>query len=463
MEPSYLIKKAALRRFKVTPVALALLHAFTISFSHAASVVVTNGFDSNNGCTLREAIATINSGNDLGGCSSTGIFGNNDIINFDITSVSGLTAELNILSDVSFNATSTPVTISSLGNERIFNIQGSFVSFNDITISGGHTNGNISNGDPFVGNGGGLLATDMSTVVLTNSTISENSTSGTFSSGGGIAVVRSIVTLINSTVSSNSTNGFGSDGGGIIASYNSQISIIGSTVSGNSTGDTFSEGGAISIFDSTLTLTNSTMSGNSTSDFSRGGGIFGIRTEVTLTNSTVSGNITNDDGGGIYTDDDSEVSLINSIISGNTAQGGYSDIRFSSLDNINFFGNNLLGDNSNTTTQAFGSFTLPANVINATINGNQPTSLSAILSPLANNGGPTQTHALVDGSPAIGVGDNLICASEPINSLDQRGEPRPLIDNCDLGAFESVDLKTTSNTSTFVIPLLNGRTVIFDL
>jgi hypothetical protein len=59
--------------------------------------------------------------------------------------------------------------------------------------------------------------------------------------------------------------------------------------------------------------------------------------------------------------------------------------------------------------------------------------LSQILSPLANNGGPTKTHALVSGSPAI---DAIPSADPGCTRTDQRGVPRPRGPGCDIGAFE---------------------------
>jgi hypothetical protein len=53
----------------------------------------------------------------------------------------------------------------------------------------------------------------------------------------------------------------------------------------------------------------------------------------------------------------------------------------------------------------------------------------ALLGPLDDNGGPTQTHALLPGSPAIDAGDNAFC---PVT--DQRGAARDA--SCDTGAFE---------------------------
>ncbi len=59
--------------------------------------------------------------------------------------------------------------------------------------------------------------------------------------------------------------------------------------------------------------------------------------------------------------------------------------------------------------------------------------LNRILRPLAKNGGPTKTHKLVNGSPAI----NAIPSADPgCTGTDQRGVPRPIGPGCDIGAFE---------------------------
>ena len=62
------------------------------------------------------------------------------------------------------------------------------------------------------------------------------------------------------------------------------------------------------------------------------------------------------------------------------------------------------------------------------------------LGPLANNGGPTLTHALLSGSIAIDKGDDAICIAKPVNNLDQRGIPRVSDrltgSHCDIGAYE---------------------------
>jgi hypothetical protein len=59
------------------------------------------------------------------------------------------------------------------------------------------------------------------------------------------------------------------------------------------------------------------------------------------------------------------------------------------------------------------------------------------LLPLASNGGPTPTHALLPGSPAVDAGDDTTCAAAPVSGVDQRGASRAAGAHCDIGAVES--------------------------
>jgi hypothetical protein len=98
----------------------------------------------------------------------------------------------------------------------------------------------------------------------------------------------------------------------------------------------------------------------------------------------------------------------------------------------------VFGHQGLTNAQAFENFTPGPLDITATSNGNTPTALSAILNTtLANNGGPTRTHALVPGSPAI---DTVTDGTCPPPATDQRGVPRFQDGDggvaCDSGSFE---------------------------
>jgi len=295
--------------------------------------------------------------------------------------------------------------------------------------------------------GGGIYNEGI--VTLTNSTVSDNSAKD---GGGGIYNLDTI-TLTNSTVSGNSVKDSAfidwaahAYGGGI---YNEgTVTLINSTVSGNLADASaygrgaYSYGGGI-YNEGTITLTNSTVSGNSAaadslydSTYARGGAIYNEGT-VTLSNSTVSGNSTNADssydnaytyGGGIC-NWSGTITLNNALISGNSAGEGneiYIDLGEISSDNYNLFGHS--GESN---TDAFVGFTPVGTDVDAT--GDDGSALEDILSPLADNGGPTWTHALPEGSPAIDLAE---CSDDL--TTDQRSYPRPSGDGCDAGSFELV-------------------------
>ena len=88
-------------------------------------------------------------------------------------------------------------------------------------------------------------------------------------------------------------------------------------------------------------------------------------------------------------------------------------------------GHNLIQDAANSCGLSNG--------VNGNIVGVDPR-----LGPSANNGGPTQTIALLSGSPAIDAGDPQVCAKPPVNGADQRGYVRPGTGHatCSIGAYE---------------------------
>jgi hypothetical protein len=69
------------------------------------------------------------------------------------------------------------------------------------------------------------------------------------------------------------------------------------------------------------------------------------------------------------------------------------------------------------------------------------------LGPLQDNGGPTETHALLFGSDALDMGDNAICAAAPVNNVDQRGMARPQGPGCDIGAYEAAPFEVRTLTA----------------
>ena len=282
-------------------------------------------------------------------------------------------------------------------------------------------------------NGTGINNWFEATLTLANSTVSEN-TAG--EAGGGIYNVGTL-TVTNSTVSGNTAR---AGGGGIWSQ--GPLTMTDSTVSGNTSRP--GAGGLFLATHSEATVTNSTVSGNSsqrTAPFinGNGGGISNSGT-LTLTNSTVSGNTADDRGGGIY--NVWTLRLANTTLSGNTAPEG--------AGIHNEFGRTLTATNTavdddcyidgGVTTSRGYNIESPGD----TCSFDQSTDMPGVsadelkLGELADNGGPTKTHALGAGSVAIdviSVEDCVDTEGAPLTT-DQRGVARPQGDSCDVGAFE---------------------------
>lgn len=239
-------------------------------------------------------------------------------------------------------------------------------------------------------------------------------------------------TLTDTNVSSNSAD---MNAGGIGAG--GDLHMTRGTISGNNANQ---DGGGIGLFGGDLDLADSTLTGNIS--LGRGGGIFlfgyGI---ATLSNSTISENMAIGNGGGIANTYGS-VSLINSTLAFNTANGHGGGIYFRyayyplSLQSTIIAGNQAAGSDediwspglsvsgANNLVQSPGvSVSLPADTLND----------DPLLQPLANNGGPTYTHALGAGSPAIDAGSNSAGLE-----FDQRGTGFARVSGAaaDIGAFE---------------------------
>jgi hypothetical protein len=211
------------------------------------------------------------------------------------------------------------------------------------------------------------------------------------------------------------------------------------------------------------TILNSVISGNSAY---RGGGVYNART-LNVFNTTISGN-TAQFGGGIYFDPSLDSSVVNCTITGNratTAVSGGGGVFYErpfdiTLTNTLIAGN-FAGAASAPNDIKPGAFSLPISAsycligdaasagfnvdgVNGNIVGNQGSGtidLNTVLdSALAFNGGPTGTHALVAGSPAINAGSNALAVGADGNPLptDQRGLGFPRIagGTVDIGAFE---------------------------
>jgi CSLREA domain-containing protein len=214
----------------------------------------------------------------------------------------------------------------------------------------------------------------------------------------------------------------------------SQLNITGSTFAGNTVGaanGTGSQGGALYVASGSANIVNSTFSGNAAAapGFDSGGGaIFVTDTgQVGLQNVTIAGNSTGraNGGGGIFNETDVDdlrfgaanvapalpgIQVTSSIVAGNSASGAANDCA-GTLPISG--GTNLEGATSCHFTGA------------GDLQSKDPK-----LAALADNGGPTPTRALIEGSPAID-GAGTACPA-----TDQRGVARPNGPACDIGAFE---------------------------
>ena len=216
--------------------------------------------------------------------------------------------------------------------------------------------------------------------------------------GGGIRNSGTL-TISNSTISGNSAD---FDGGGIL--NGGTLTISHSTISGNSA----DFGGGIRNF-GTLTISHSTISGNHAADF--GGGIINFGT-LTISNSTISGNDADRDGGGIR---NGGTSILRSTIVANNAATGVGDDLIGTFQ-VEY---SLIEQRAGAT-------------IRETVARSNRYGVDPLLEPLADNGGPTETHALLPGSPALNRGFNYNSAA-----FDQRGLGYVrAVERTDIGAFE---------------------------
>ncbi len=371
-----------------------------ISSAEAATISVSGD------CTLIKAINEANTAtNTEADCDDGDALGTDTLI-LTNSSTHTLTAFNNntngdnglpsITSAITINGNNSTILRSSASPFRLFHVaSGARLSLNQITLSGGHggsggaihnrgalhLNNSILSGN--TGGDGGGIYTYMGDISLTNSTLDNNHATG---QGGGLYIRFSTATLNNSTISNNTA---ALQGGGIL-----------NTTSSNTT-----------------TISNSTLSGNHvTSPSSGGGGIF-TSGPLTLINSTLSDNNGTIDGSGLRIGS-GLVTLSNSIIA-----------------------NGIGGDDCDLVS---GTITADSqNIIEDGSCGTSATTGDPGLGPLADNGGPTLTHALLDGSSAINTGDNATCSPDPVNNRDQRGVWRPVGIQCDIGAYEFTPAPST--------------------
>jgi CSLREA domain-containing protein len=414
------------------------------------TVTTTNDELNQNGlCSLREAIVQTNGGGPFSGCAAgpapyTINLAKNAIYTLTITGTGedgGLTGDLDVSSQVKLNGNKAVLSAGPSaynGIDRALDVQSSGnLTVNKLTVRNGQAPAN---------SGGGIRSLGSTTVV--QSTVIGNSAN----QGGGAA---GNLALSDTTVSGN----LAVSGGGI---YGGTATLTNTTVSGNSASGS---GGGV-LVDGSATLTKTTVSGNFASF--DGGGLY-VGGTATLTNTTVSGNSIGAVGnlglgGGIYLVVLSTANLLNVTVTDNsTFFGGAAGIFRSHASTLNAEmtivakqrvgisgdqGNDCAHDDSgfyfgsssyniDSDRSCWNSCGCTTNEFDGTGDQQGVSDAALNLGPLANNGGPTQTHALLFPSVAIDAGNN---ADAP--PTDQRNVGRPQDGDgngtkvADIGAYE---------------------------
>jgi CSLREA domain-containing protein len=411
--------------------ALVMTHANPASALSATAVsgttiIVDTDEDESNtdgDCSLREAITAADTNAAVDGCAA-GSATERDAIHFSLgdeaTVVLG--SELPSVTDPSglnINGLRADITIS--GNDAVRVLQvgaGAKLTLANLTVADG--NAGVSTG-VF---GGGVL-NNGGTLRVDHSTFSGNSAFF----GGGIQNFNGTLKVIDTTFSDNSA----SEGGGI-RNGGGTLEVTDSTFSSNSSTGNPGFGGGI-LNNGPATVTRSTLSNNSTATASgSGGGIYNEGATLTVINSTLSGNNNggNTSGSGGIHNNNGTLNVINSTFSNNGVRdaGVATTLSNTILANVPS-GNNCVGtvtdDGYNISDDGSCNFT------DSTSKNNTDPKLAG---SLANNGGPTQTIALLQGSPAINAIPKATNGCGTEIKTDQRGVKRPQGPGCEIGAFE---------------------------
>lgn len=272
----------------------------------------------------------------------------------------------------------------------------------------------VENGCPLSGSGGGLLL--HGNAVLRDVHFNRNMAFP----GGGIYSDGDL-TVDGGTFSEN----YGNFGGGV-AIFGGRAILDSVTLDS----DAATYGGGIFNQSGDVTVTNSSIV-NGQSQYGAGIANAGISSDtpglMTVRNCTLSGNHASNTGGGILNYSNGNLTLGNTTIANGSGPTGGGLVNQGTLTIRNTISDNVSG------ADCINSGTITANVNNFMGDGTCSSLYSGdpTLGPLADNGGPTLTHALLTGSPAIDSGDDGSCPG-----TDQRGMARPAGNNCDIGAFE---------------------------
>lgn len=390
-----------------------------LSSPAAAAIVVdttADGYGTGPGCTLREAIHAANTNNFFDFCD-TGIPGL-DVITlpagkYNLTVGGALenanqTGDLDVTERIEIRGagvTKTIIDAVGLGDRVLDAIGNASVTLKDLTIQGGDA-GTAGGGGIRMGSSGGALT-------LERVRVRDNAAAG----GGGIENSTSLLTIRDSTLSGNQSDG-SLAGAGILSFSSGALRIEDSTIADNTATSCGSPGGGLVAYSNDGRIERSLFEGNSADcgapALYNGGNLI-------VTDSTFSGNL----GAPLQIRSDDTLSLARATVAG---EGGIHNngslmLTATILDTgpgaSCVAGTTYVSGGSNIFDDAGCGPLGPGDMINT----------EPLLGSLANNGGPTRTHALKKGSPARNLVPQAACGS-----TDQRGVPRRA--PCDAGAYQ---------------------------
>ena len=405
--------------------------------TNADGAAVPTDCTGSNACTLRDAISLANT---AGGTNS---------ITFAATVTSPIVLNAGTLTVAGENLTihglaSSTTVIDGNNASNVFTISsGATLTLSEATVQhgaattangGGFANAGTLNlldddvtansaaasgGGPFCppicsGSSGGGIASS-GTLTLTRTTVSGNAAT---SDGGGIDITGGTATLVQSSFVQNTAN----FAAGVFARFGT-LTASQDLFDGNAatswSGALMTEGNSVVV--------NSTFFNNhsgSTGVYGWGAGVLMIGGSLSLVNDTIVDNTATDTGGGLAVWAGSVASVTNTVISGSSPTNCYS---------------NGVG----TFTSSGGNNDDTDNSCLLTASGDRHDADPMADTTVRSNGGPTQTLALMPGSPLIAAGSDAGCTTGA-QSLDQRGVTRPQGAHCDIGAFE------VSSSATYV-------------
>jgi len=305
---------------------------------------------------------------------------------------------------------------------RVFQVDAGVVTIAGLSI----VNGRAFNGDGFTDNlGGGIFnegsLTVSNCIVACNAALKDGDGNGF---GGGIFTLGPL-TVIDSTIRGNNAN---YAGGGICTFHSDNVRIERCTISGNYAGI---QGGGVNFQGLTGSLNNCTISGNQTAEDGTASALLHLTFEneasdLYLTTCTITRNGGSTNGAVVLAalpgNLGNNTRMIGTLVADNAAPNFFLD----GNPNFQSLGFNLDSDGTSGLL----------NGVNGDLVGTLGSPLDARLGPLQNNGGPTWTHALLQGSPALDAGACVDVDSSPLLT-DQRGFSRPQGTACDIGAFEN--------------------------